>query len=98
MLKSEQNSSITKNINSAKIKDRIRELLKEHKKDALMSKSLATIKRDVKINFNLDDARFGNIKQEEVVKADTSPQTMPIGTTYRGGVFGDDVLNNMPSI
>lgn len=36
--------------------------------------------------------------QEEVVKADTSPQTMPIGTTYRGGVFGDDVLNNMPSI
>ncbi len=36
--------------------------------------------------------------QEEVVKADTSPQTMPIGTTYRGGVVGDDVLNNMPSI
>ena len=36
--------------------------------------------------------------QEETVKADTSPQTMPIGTTYRGGVFGDDVLNNMPSI
>lgn len=36
--------------------------------------------------------------QEEVVKADISPQTMPIGTTYRGGVFGDDVLNNMPSI
>ncbi|HOZ55678.1 MAG: DNA polymerase I [Parcubacteria group bacterium ADurb.Bin316] len=59
---------VYKNINSAKIKDRIRELLKEHKKDALMSKSLATIKRDVKIKFNLDDARFGNIKQEEVVK------------------------------
>ncbi len=36
--------------------------------------------------------------QEEVVKADTSPQTMPIGTTYRGGVFSDDVLNNIPSI
>lgn len=39
-----------------------------------------------------------NAGQEEVVKADTSPQTMPIGTTYRGGVFADDVLNNMPSI
>ena len=26
------------------------------------------------------------------------PSTMPIGTTYRGGVFGDDVLNTMPSI
>lgn len=36
--------------------------------------------------------------QEEVVKADTSPQTMPIGTTYRGGVFGDVVLDMMPSI
>ena len=35
---------------------------------------------------------------EDVIKADTSPSTMPIGTTYRGGVFGDDVLNNMPSI
>ena len=35
---------------------------------------------------------------EEVIKVDTSPSTMPIGTTYRGGVFGDDVLNNMPSI
>ncbi len=36
--------------------------------------------------------------QDEVVKADTSPQTMPIGTTYRGGVFGDVVLDMMPSI
>ena len=24
------------------------------------------------------------------------PSTMPIGSTYRGGVFGDDVLNQMP--
>ncbi|MGC3818642.1 gp436 family protein [Acinetobacter sp. G11] len=26
------------------------------------------------------------------------PSTMPIGTTYTGGVFGDDVLNMMPGI
>jgi phage gp36-like protein len=26
------------------------------------------------------------------------PSTMPIGTTYTGGVFGDSVLNMMPSI
>ena len=26
------------------------------------------------------------------------PSTMPIGTTYTGGVFGDAVLNMMPSI
>ncbi|WOE40704.1 gp436 family protein [Acinetobacter chinensis] len=27
-----------------------------------------------------------------------TPSTMPIGSTYRGGVFGDDVLDMMPSI
>lgn len=27
-----------------------------------------------------------------------APSTMPIGSTYRGGVFGDDVLDMMPSI
>lgn len=27
-----------------------------------------------------------------------APSTMPIGSTYRGGVFGDDVLGLMPSI
>lgn len=27
-----------------------------------------------------------------------SPATMPIGTTYKGGVFGDAVLDMMPSI
>ncbi|MEG2267605.1 MAG: DUF1320 domain-containing protein, partial [Acinetobacter sp.] len=26
------------------------------------------------------------------------PSTVPIGTTYTGGVFGDLILNNMPSI
>lgn len=29
-------------------------------------------------------------------KPSKQPSTMPIGTTYRGGVFGDDVLNKMP--
>jgi len=59
---------VYKNIESKKIKDRIRELLKEHKEDALMSKSLATIKRDVKIKFDLAKAKFGDINQEEIVK------------------------------
>ena len=38
--------------------------------------------------------------QNEVTeeKPARSPATLPIGTTYRGGVFGDDVLNMMPSI
>ncbi len=60
--------NLYKNINSPKIKDRVRELLKEHKGDAYLSKSLATIKCDVKIKFDLAKARFGNINQSEVVK------------------------------
>lgn len=38
--------------------------------------------------------------QNEVTeeKPSRTPATMPIGTTYRGGVFGDDILNMMPSI
>ncbi|MDM1247915.1 DUF1320 domain-containing protein [Acinetobacter sp. R933-2] len=38
--------------------------------------------------------------QNEVTeeKPVNSPTTMPIGSTYRGGVFGDDVLGMMPSI
>ncbi|MCU4418938.1 gp436 family protein [Acinetobacter bereziniae] len=31
-------------------------------------------------------------------KPKNSPATMPIGTTYRGCVFADDILNRMPSI
>ncbi|MCX6796107.1 MAG: hypothetical protein NTW06_01265, partial [Candidatus Falkowbacteria bacterium] len=60
--------NVYKNINSKKIKDRIRELLQEHKNEAYMSKSLATIKRDVKIKFDLDQARFGKIDQQEIVR------------------------------
>lgn len=39
-----------------------------------------------------------NPTTEEVKPAAKTPATMPIGTTYRGGVFSDDVLNQMPSI
>lgn len=31
-------------------------------------------------------------------KPQNSPVTAPVGTTYTGGVFGDDVLNKMPSL
>ena len=36
--------------------------------------------------------------EEETAIADTSPKTMPIGTTYKGGGFSDSILDNMPSI
>ena len=39
-----------------------------------------------------------NPTTQEVKPAAKSPTAMPIGTTYRGGVFSDDVLNKMPSV
>lgn len=59
---------VYENINSNKIKDRTRELLLLHKQDALMSKELATIKGDVKIEFDLAKARFGQFDQEKLAK------------------------------
>ncbi|MFA4834301.1 MAG: DNA polymerase I [Patescibacteria group bacterium] len=59
---------IYKNIDSKKIKDRVRVLLKEQKKEAYMSRDLATIKCDVGIDFNLEKTRFAGFNQEKVVK------------------------------
>ncbi|ENV71902.1 hypothetical protein F946_01357 [Acinetobacter johnsonii ANC 3681] len=39
-----------------------------------------------------------NILNPQNEVTEEKPATMPIGTTYRGGVFGDDILNMMPSI
>ena len=39
-----------------------------------------------------------NPTTQEVKPAAKSPTAMPMGTTYRGGVFGDDILNMMPSL
>jgi DNA polymerase-1 len=52
----------------SKIKERIVGLLVEHKKDAFLSKKLATIKRDAEIDFKLEDAAFGDFDKAEVVK------------------------------
>jgi len=60
--------NIYKNIDSSKIKDRIKGLLLEHRADALMSKELATIKCDVKMDFKLADVVFGDYNQDKVVK------------------------------
>lgn len=46
-----------------------------------------------KVKLQVENAQTG---QPET--ASKAPATMPIGTTYRGGVFGDDVLDRMPSI
>jgi DNA polymerase-1 len=51
-----------------KIKERILQLLAQYKKDAYMSKELATIKCDAKVDFSLDQARFGDFDQEKLAR------------------------------
>ncbi|MEI6288718.1 MAG: 5'-3' exonuclease H3TH domain-containing protein, partial [bacterium] len=59
--------NIYKNINSPKIKDRIRQLLIDQKEQAEMSKKLATIVLDAPIDFNLADCRFKEFDQNKVI-------------------------------
>ena len=52
------------------------------------------------IATNKAHLQIQNVGTNEIVN-DTpknKPSTAPIGTTYTGGVFGDDVLGKMPSI
>lgn len=52
----------------AKIKERIIKLLIDDKDNAYMSKELATIKRDVPIDFNLDDCAMRPYNKERVLE------------------------------
>lgn len=49
---------------------------------------------DGKAVLNILD-QSNQVTEEKPVNA---PATMPIGTTYKGGVFGDATLDKMPSI
>ena len=59
---------IYKHLDSPKIKDRVRELLKEHKEEGILSKRLATIRTDATIKFDLEEARFGDFDQAKLVE------------------------------
>lgn len=59
---------VYENINSKKIKDRLRGLLEQSKDKAYMSRQLATIKCDVNIKFNLNEARVGRFDKEKLAK------------------------------
>jgi len=52
----------------SRIKPRIIDLLKQYKENAFLSKKLATIMREAPIDFNLEEARFGKLNKEEIVK------------------------------
>ncbi len=59
---------VYKNINSEKIRDRIREALIKQKEQALMSKKLATIILDAPINFKLSDCHFKGFNQDKIAE------------------------------
>lgn len=59
--------NLYKNLESKKITDRYRNLLKEHKKDALMSQELCQLKDDVPIKFNLEDSVLADYDVGKVV-------------------------------
>ena len=59
--------------------------------------AIAFLKRvaDNKAHLQIQEASSNQIIEDEPSK---KPSTMPIGTTYTGGVFGDNVLGKMPTI
>lgn len=63
----------------------------------LYDDAIAFLKRvqDKKADLQILDEQSKDIIDEE---PKNKPSTVPIGTTYTGGVFGDDVLGRMPSI
>ena len=63
----------------------------------LYDDAIAFLKRvqDKKAELQILDEQSKEIIDD---KPKNKPSTMPIGTTYTGGVFGDDILNMMPSI
>ena len=52
------------------------------------------------IATNKAHLQIQNVETNQIVgdQPKNKPSTAPIGTTYTGGVFGDDVLGKMPSI
>lgn len=62
-------AAIKKNTPKAqKLKERTRELLTEHERDALMSRELATIVRDAPVKFSLDDTSVQQYNRAQVMK------------------------------
>ena len=59
--------------------------------------AIAFLKRvaDNKAHLQIQDAVSNQIVDDQ---PKNKPSTMPIGTSYKGGVFGDSTLDMMPSI
>lgn len=63
----------------------------------LYDDAIAFLKRvqDKKADLQIIDEESKEIVNEQ---PQNKPSTVPIGTTYTGGVFGDSTLNKMPSM
>jgi len=53
---------------TAVLKPKVKEMLKQNKESALMSRELSQMKKDVDINFKLEDCKFGDFNKDEVEK------------------------------
>jgi len=51
---------------TAVLKPKVKQALKENKEMALMSRELVEMKKDVDIQFKIDECRFGNFNQKEL--------------------------------
>ena len=51
---------------TAVLKPKVKEMLRQNKESAFMSRELVETKKDVDINFNLSECRFGNFNQKDV--------------------------------
>lgn len=51
---------------TAVLKPKVKEMLKQNKESALMSRDLAQMKNDVEIDFKIEDCKFGNFDKTEV--------------------------------
>jgi DNA polymerase-1 len=54
--------------NNSEINDKVKEKLKTQKDQAMISKMLAGINKDVPIDFNLKDSKWGSYSQEKVAR------------------------------
>ena len=51
---------------TAVLKPKVKEALKQNKENALMSRELVEMKKDCDIDFKIEDCKFGNFNKEEV--------------------------------
>ena len=53
---------------TAVLKPKVKEALKQNKKSALMSRELVEMKKDVVLDFKIEDCKFGNFDKKQVEK------------------------------